>query len=104
MAPPRVQKRATTHVRTPRVYLRSVELLTRVRAGPGNSTSQTLHFSFPRKTGGARRSAVEFVRVEDVPEFDGEEAWFEVEKVQRGNGRAWPFWRAVRQAEPPADA
>lgn len=90
--------------REPRVYLRSVELLTRVRARHGDVTSRTLHFTFGQNTGGSRRSVSAFVNVEDVPEFEGESAWFAMEKVERGNGRRWPWWRAVRQVEPPADA
>lgn len=99
----RSKQSATTRVPTlPRVYLRSVELLTRIRANHSDPTSRTLHFTFACRTGGSRRSATEFVNVEDVPAFEGESAWFEMEKVQRGNGRRWPWWRAVRQIEPPA--
>lgn len=100
MPPPRVQKRATTHDHIPRAFLRAVVKLTRHRGPDG----RTLQFTFPSKTGGSRRSATEFVNSEDVPEFEGESAWFEMEKVGRGNGRSWPWWRAVRQVEPPADA
>ena len=100
MPPTRVQKRATTHVHTPRVFMRSVEKLTRCRGSGG----RTLQFTFPSKTGGSRKSATEFVSPGDVPDFEGESAWFELEKVERGNGRSWPWWRAVRQVEPPADA
>lgn len=98
------QSARTCAPREPRVYLRSVEHLTRMRASHGDPTSRTLAFTFPCTTGGSRRSATEFVNVEDVPDFEGESAWFEMEKVERGNGRSWPWWRAVRQVEPPVDA
>ena len=104
MPPNRVQQRAKTRARAPRAYLRSVELLTRMREDGDDLSSRTLCFKFEQKTGGSRRSASAFVDVADVPEFEGESAWFEMEKVQRGDGRMWPWWRAVRQVEPPADA
>lgn len=79
-----------------RVITRAVKPLTRVRQG--GPDSPTLHFTFP---GGPRRSRsnVTFVRVEHVPEFEGEQGWFEMEKV---SAKPWSFWRAVRQVEPPA--
>lgn len=107
MSPPRAQERATTRARAvpkPRVYLTAVAKLTRVRAHYADPTSRTLHFTFPQNTSGASRSTTAFVNVEDVPPFDGESAWFEMEKIQRGEGRRWPWWRAVRQVEPPEDA
>ncbi|PVM90644.1 hypothetical protein [Caulobacter endophyticus] len=107
MPPPRAKERATTRARAvpkPRVYLTAVVKLTRVRAHGADPTSRTLHFTFPQKSSRSSRATSEFVEVEDVPSFDGESAWFEMEKVQRGEGRRWPWWRAVRQVEPPADA
>jgi hypothetical protein len=91
-------------MRPPRVYLRATKKLTRQRERSGDSTSRTLSFTFAKGTGGGDRSAVGFVSPEDVPEFEGETAWFEMEAVERGNGRPWSWWRAVRQVEPPADA
>jgi hypothetical protein len=88
----------------PRVYMRRVAKLTRMRQNTDDPASRTLSFTFPRATGGGRRSAVEFVNVEDVPDFEGESAWFEMEKVQAGDGRTWPWWRAAHRVEPPADA
>lgn len=78
-----------------RVITRGVKLLRRVRqSGPG---SPTLHFTFP---GSLRRSRsnLTFVGVEHVPAFEGEQAWFEMEKVA---GKPWAYWRAVRRVEPP---
>ena len=103
-APRSGQSAKTRAPREPRAYLRSIEQLTRMRARHGDPTSRTLAFTFPRNTGGGRRSAVEFVDADDVPDFDGESAWFEMEKIERGNGRRWPWWRAVRQVEPPSGA
>ena len=74
----------------PRVYLRSVEKLTRMREKTCDPTSRTLSYTFPRATGSGRRSAVAFVALKHVPDFEGESAWFEMEKVQRatdGHGR-----------------
>jgi hypothetical protein len=45
---------------------------------------------FFRTAGGDRRHPAKFLRPEDVPEFDGEEAWFECERPPRCR------WRAVR--------
>jgi len=56
-----------------------------------------LYFTFPGAPK-ARRHNVTFVNVEDVPEFDGEEAWFEMEKIQ---AKPWSYWRVVRQVEAP---
>ena len=78
-----------------RVITRAVKHLSRVRqAGPGGPT---LYFTF---VGGLRRSRsnVTFVGVEHVPEFEGEEGWFEMEKI---SAKPWSFWRAVRQVDPP---
>lgn len=103
MPPNRVQQRATTHVRVPRVCLRQVAKLTRVTVGMGPNSGRTLHFTMPGGKKGTR-SAVTFIDPENVPEFEGKEAWFEVEQVERGAGRMWPWWRAVRQVDPPEGA
>lgn len=81
----------------PRVYRRATEKLTRHRMRHGDPASRTLYFTFP---GGRRayRSQVTFVAVENVPDFEGEEAWFEMELVA---GTPWSWWRAVRQVEAP---
>lgn len=102
MPPPRAQERATTRARTPRVIYRIVEKLTRVRERSGDSTSRTLHFTMSNRT--RTRSLSTFINPQDVPEFGGDEAWFEMEQVERGAGHASTWWRAVRQVEPPAGA
>jgi len=81
----------------PRVYRRTIEKLTRHRERHGELSSRTLYFTFP---GGRRssRSQVTFVSAENVPPFEGEEAWFEMELVA---GKPWSWWRAVRQVEAP---
>jgi hypothetical protein len=43
---------------------------------------------------------VTFVSPEHVPEFDGEEAWFEMELTA---GVPWSYWRAVRRVDPPTE-
>ena len=49
--------------------------LTRHRALP-NAGGHTLHFHFPQGKSGR------FLRPHQVPEFDGDEAWFEVETIK----------------------
>lgn len=82
----------------PRVWRKGIEKLTRQRERTGDLSSRTLYFTFP---GGRRasRSRVTFVWPEHVPDFVGEEAWFEMELVA---GKPWARWRAVRQIDPPA--
>ena len=51
-------------------------------------TRRTLHFllhSDARRTGRA-----DYVDPKNVPEFEGDTAWFEVEKIERGDGHRWP--------------
>ena len=81
----------------PRVYRRTTEKLTRKRLRHGDLSSRTLYFTFP---GGPRayRSQVTFVWVENVPEFEGEDGWFEMELVA---GKPKSYWRAARQVEAP---
>ncbi len=86
-------------MRPPRVYHRAVKRLTRVTMGPGPE-GRTLYFTFPGGPKG-RRSHVTFLDPGQVPAFDGEAAWFEVEQVE---GRPWAFWRAVRRVDGPLDA
>jgi hypothetical protein len=51
--------------------------------------AQTLFF---RADGGDRRRPAPFFQPNEVPEFDGESAWFEAERVPKGGG-----WRIVRR-------
>lgn len=99
----RADQRATKRVKPPpRVYLQTVARLTRmsVEEGYGSAkTRRTLYFTL--HTAHGLNSPAQFVDAENVPEFDGDVAWFEVEKVQRGDGHRWPWWRAIRPVEPP---
>ena len=96
MSPPRAPQRASPHAPAPpRVYRRDVKKLTRV-----SHLGRTLHFTF-RGGSGRGNSVHGFVKAEDVPPFEGDEAWFEMEMVA---AKPWSFWRAVRQVEPPAHA
>jgi hypothetical protein len=101
MSTPRAGSRATSDaLKPPRIYRRDVKELTRVREHQVDPTSRTLHFTTPGGSGhGNSRST--FVAVEDVPEFEGESAWFEMELV---GGHPWSYWRAVRQVDRPAHA
>lgn len=69
-------------------------LLKRARYG-----ELTLHFTSKQLATKGRRSRVGFVSREHVLDFEGEEAWFEVERVP---AKPRSYWRAVRRIEPPA--
>ena len=97
MPSPVPPRRLASSDKAPRVYRRTIEKLTRHRERFGDLNTRTLYFTFP---GGRRasRSRVTFVAAENVPDFEGEEAWFEMELVA---GKPWSWWRAVRRVEPP---
>lgn len=40
-----------------------------------------------------------FLQPSEVPDFDGPEAWFEVE---RARGPVWKTWKVLRQVEKPS--
>lgn len=98
--PPRRGRVAAPASQPPRVWRRSIEKLTRQRERTRDLSSRTLYFTFP---GGSRasRSQVTFVSPEHVPDFVGEEAWFEMELTA---AIPWSYWRAVLQVDPPAVA
>jgi hypothetical protein len=75
--------------------------LRRVRQYGGSEHGRTLMFCFEGGTRRAQRSRTSFIDSARVPEFDGEEGWFEVEEI---SGKPWSYWRAVRQVEPPKNA
>lgn len=75
-----------------------IVLLTRVRSND-NDGRRTLHFTSESLSIKSRRSRVGFVDKERVPEFEGESAWFEVERVP---ATPWSYWRAIRRVDPPA--
>ena len=106
MPPQRAGQRARPHVpKPPRVYLRTIARLTRIAVDEGYGaakTRRTLHFLLHTQRGLSSRA--DYVDPRHVPAFDGDVAWFEVEKIQRGGDHQWPWWRAVQQVEPPADA
>ena len=54
--------------------------------------SKTLFF---KTEGGDRKHLPKFLHAGDVPEFEGEEAWFECERPPKGR------WRAVRRIPDP---
>jgi hypothetical protein len=47
---------------------------------------------FFRADGGDRRHPAPFFRPHEVPEFDGDSAWFEAERIRGGGG-----WRILRR-------
>lgn len=57
--------------------------------GPG----RTLCFMTPN---GCKRSPTRFFEVDQVPDFEGEEAWFEVEPCR---GLVWMTWKFIRQVD-----
>lgn len=54
---------------------------------------RTIYFMLPSSD---RRKPPAFVEPEDVPAFDGDAAWFELERVKRG---PWLKWRAIRKLD-----
>lgn len=59
---------------------------------------RTLHFMIPSSD---RRRPPEFIPRSRTPEFEGDEAWFELEKV---HAKPWAFWKVLRRVEAPARA
>ncbi|MEH0196362.1 hypothetical protein V7S57_11795 [Caulobacter sp. CCNWLY153] len=95
----RADRRASLHAPTPeRIVGREIVKLRRVRQYGGADHGFTLMFSFEGGTRRAERSRHSFIDRERVPDFEGEEAWFEVEQV---SAKPWSFWRAVRRLEGP---
>lgn len=70
---------------------RKVALLQRVRLMEKDGGG-TLHFQIM----GASRP--EFLPRAEVPEFEGEEAWFELERIR---GPVWMTWKVLRRVENP---
>ncbi|NGM49307.1 hypothetical protein G5B46_06785 [Caulobacter sp. 602-2] len=84
----------------PRIHRQAIEKLSRfacVDVVDGRQVERTLYFTFP---GGARnrRCNVTFVDPENVPPFEGDQAWFLMELVVT---KPWSYWRAVRQVGQP---
>lgn len=42
----------------------------------------------------------DYLQPDQVPEFEGDEAWFELERA-RVPGRIWPTWKVLRQVPAP---
>lgn len=98
----RAPQRASPRAPKPeRIIKRMVVKLQRVTQFNGAEPGRTLFFTFKGGTRRAQRSLCSFVSPEQVPDFEGQEAWFEVEEV---SGKPWSYWRAVRRVEPPAGA
>ncbi len=70
-------------------YTRTV-VLTRTK----DLNGATLFFTFPG--GHPGRSSHSFIAKDRVPDFDGDQATFELEKVREA-GCPWPRWRVVRR-------
>ena len=81
-----------------RVISRRIVNLTRCRVADAKGRGATLFFTFP--AAGRGRSDTGFLHPEHFSlAFDGEDGWFEIEKV---SAKPWPYWRAVRQVEAPS--
>lgn len=65
--------------------------LTRVKDLQGN----TLQFTTPSLK---RRPILAFIDPALVPDFEGDEAWFELERVP---AKPWAYWKPLRQTEEP---
>jgi len=74
---------------------KEIRLLTRVT---DHRRVATLHFTAESLGGRSGRCKLTFLDPEHVPDFAGDQAWFELERV---SAKPWPFWRAVRAVEPP---
>lgn len=70
-----------------------IELLTRVRAD-SDGASRTLFFTFPARR--RQKAAMDFILPEFVPEFEGEQAWFELERMKGGGGAGGEAGGGVR--------
>lgn len=80
-----------------RVISRRVVKLTRCRIPDAKGGGATLFFTFPAP--GRGRSGAGFLHPEHfLLAFEGDEGWFEIEKV---SAKPWPYWRAVRQTPAP---
>ena len=75
-------------------FLPRIAKLTRVTDREG----RTLQFTTPSLARG--RCPLDFIDKERVPDFEGDEAWFEMVKVREPNC-PWPRWRVIRRVEPP---
>lgn len=74
----------------------AIRLLTKMTHMDGS----TLFFhtsGLGRRSGNSRDT---FIKTEHVPDFEGHEAWFELEHV---TAKPWCYWRAIRQVPPPPD-
>lgn len=93
----RSSQSATTHARIPIRGSRRIVKLTRVTAKIG-AELRTLQFTFE---GGRRRGSrckTSFLDPSNVPDFTGDEAWFEVEEYR---GQPWSYWVALQRVEEP---
>lgn len=90
-------RRLRTRDRAPTMKHPVIRKLRRVRSTKADGY-HTLHFVTERLSGQGGNSSSSFLSPEHVPDFDGEEAWFELERV---TDKPWPYWRAVRPVEPP---
>lgn len=79
----------------PRAPETRVAKLTRVTADGRTLYFTTADIPAPRN----RRCRLVFISPENVPEFDGDEAWFTMERVR---AIPWAYWRAIGPGEPPA--
>jgi hypothetical protein len=59
---------------------------------------RTLHFMIGSSD---RRHPPQFIPCDQVPAFEGPDAWFELEKIQ---AKPWPFWKVLRRVEAPMAA
>ncbi|WP_293400933.1 hypothetical protein [Phenylobacterium sp.] len=70
---------------------RTIAKLRRIRLSPMDG-GDTLHFQI------MGRDRPEYLSVPEVPPFEGEEAWFELERIR---GPVWMTWKVLRQTTEP---
>lgn len=72
--------------------------LTKVRALPQDG-GYVLHYRTDDIATSGKRCSTTFVSKTHVPDFEGEAAWFRMERVP---ATPWAYWVAVEQVAPPA--
>ena len=81
----------------PRAPETRIAKLTKVRALPQDGR-YVLHYKTDDIKTSGKRCSTTFVSMEHVPAFEGEAAWFLMERVP---ATPWAYWKALRQVEPP---
>lgn len=83
-------------------YQPRIQLVTRMRSNHSDDPPfRTLCFT--TRGSGRSRSLVDFIDVDRVPDFEGEEAWFLMVK-ERVRDSPWPKWKTLKRVNPDGSA